>query len=211
MHIIYINFNQHIISIKNNQQIDDYSSVNLNTDYKYLMIYPNDNSYLQILNNYNTVLKDRNIITDYEINLLSNKTNTDSNIINVLFYYKSSTDFGVNVVKNINTNIVFINYYDKPLEYSKNICMNPTDYVFKGRCYDKCLDGYTSFGLSCILNDNVNQINTMFNPDSNFCKEVCASSEDNVSKYDPIFQKACWCKSMSCDNCNKSNSNKCNC
>ena len=211
LHIISINLNQHIIYKKNNKDVDDYSSINLNTEYKYLMIYPNDDSYLTILNKYNNILKDRNIITDYEINVLYDKTNNDKNISNILFYHKSDTDFGVNIVKRISTNVVFINYYEKPLEYSKSICMNPNDYVFKGRCYDKCLDGYTSIGLSCILNDNINQINTMFNPDSNFCKEVCASSNENVSNYDSIFQKACWCKSMSCDNCNVSNSDKCNC
>jgi len=89
--------------------------------------------------------------------------------------------------------------------------MNPHDYVFKGRCYDSCPSGYTSFGLSCILNDNVNEINNMFNPDSDFCKEVCASSQNNVSNYNPIFQKTCWCSSMNCDICKDSNNDKCNC
>jgi hypothetical protein len=36
-------------------------------------------------------------------------------------------------------------------------------------------------------------------------------NEDNVSNYDLLFQKACWCKTMLCDKCNYDNSDNCNC
>jgi len=119
LHIISIQLNQHIISKQNNKDVDDFSSINFNTDYKYLMIYQNDNSYSKILKNYNLLLKDRNIVTDYEIDTLSSKIKDDKYIKYVLIYHKTDTDFGISLVKKLNTELVFINYYDKSTEYSK--------------------------------------------------------------------------------------------
>jgi hypothetical protein len=70
------------------------------------MIYQNDNSYSKILNNYNLLLKDRNIVTDYEIETLSDKIKDDKYIIYVLIYHKNDTDFGISLVKKINTELV---------------------------------------------------------------------------------------------------------
>jgi len=82
-----------------------------------------------------------------------------------------------------------------------------------GRCYSNCPKKYVNLGLACVLDDEKNsyQINKLFNPESNFCTQVCTSSNSNLGNYDPILQQACWCDSVSCSRCGEFSISKCNC
>ena len=111
---------------------------------------------------------------------------------------------------------VIINYFDTtpantniPFSYYKNMCPDPANnYYFKGRCYDNCPNGYESMGLGCILSS---QKDKLFNPDSNFCNQVCSASNNDLNSFDSVIQKACWCKSMSCDKCGEYSIDNCKC
>lgn len=190
---------------------------------------------IEKINIYADTLKKRNMISDYQINELINKLyNIEKNNIQyILIYHKSnnitenndmlndsirppstrivSDTYGFSLVKRIESNLVFINYLEIPLNYYKNLCDDTSNYVFKGRCYNKCPKGYIDIGLSCIINDKLSDVISLFNPDSNYCKEICKTSDEDISVYDPIIQKACWCKSMKCDKCSEYNIKECNC
>jgi hypothetical protein len=170
---------------------------------------------LDTVNKYGEVLIKRNIISTYKLNELVTKINnlTSENIQYILTYHTvgNPDTFGFSLVKRINNNLVFMNYFDTPLTYYKNLCNNITDYSFKGRCYNKCPNDYIGIGLTCVLKDNISEINLSFDPDSNYCKQVCKSSLEDVSAYDPIIQKSCWCKSMKCDKCSEYSISNCNC
>jgi arginyl-tRNA--protein-N-Asp/Glu arginylyltransferase len=104
-----------------------------------------------------------------------------------------------------------MNYFDTPLQYYKNLCNDITNYAYKGRCYNKCPDDYIGVGLNCVLKDNISQINSFFDPNSNYCNQVCTASMEDISAYDPIIQKSCWCKSIGCDKCSDYSISNCNC
>lgn len=226
--IITIQFNQSITYLDStNNPVVTKTTTNINTEYTYLIIYPYITSTLSKndfitpiinkINIYGDTLKKRKMITDYQINELKNKVNTidTSTIQYILIYHttKENSDdtFGFSLVKRIDTNLVFINYFEIPLTYYKNVCNDSTNYVFKGRCYNSCPKGYVDIGLSCIQNDDVSDIIALFDPDSSYCKQICKTSDDDVSAYDPMIQKACWCKSMNCDKCSEYNIKECNC
>lgn len=227
--IVNVQFNEIITWYDtNNIEHNDKTSKNINTMYDYLII----NSYIDyklnntnytgfitpIINKINTFgnyLKIRNLIDDHRIeDLLEKINNLDShNISYVNYYYNESTyDFGIQLVKKINGNLIFINYFDMtpsddktPFSYYKNICNN---YAFKGRCYSDCPNGYSSMGLACVLDSKKDNL---FDPDSNFCNQVCNVSETDIRNFDPILQKACWCKSISCDKCGEFSIDNCTC
>jgi len=232
--IITIQFNQTISYLNNTKNpVINKTTTNINTQYNYLMIYPYINTNLSLndfitpiiqkINIYGDLLKKRKIITDYQLNELINKLYTleINNIQYVLIYHNSNNKglngeqlpdtFGFSLVKRVDANIIFINYFDVPLIYYKNLCEDPSNYVFKGRCYNSCPKGYVDIGLSCIQNDNAPEVISLFNPDSPYCKDICKTSDEDVSVYDPIIQKACWCKSMKCEKCSEFNIKECNC
>ena len=141
-----------------------------------------------------------------------NKYLRDSVVGNIYIHCQCGINrSGFSLVKRINTNLVFINYFEIPLKYYKNLCDDQSNYVFKGRCYSACPSGYVDIGLSCIQTDASSDVISLFDPDSNYCKQICKTSDDDVSVYDPIIQKACWCKSMKCDKCSEYNIKECNC
>jgi hypothetical protein len=191
---------------------------------------------IEKINIYGDTLKKRNMITDYQINELINKLyNLEKNNIQyVLIYHKSNNisknnnisstnniktpsngiindTYGFSLVKRINSNIIFINYFEIPINYYKNLCDDSSNYVFKGRCYSNCPKEYIDIGLSCIKSDNVSDVISLFDPNSNYCKQICKTSDEDISVYDPIIQKACWCKSMKCDKCSEYSIKECNC
>jgi hypothetical protein len=226
--VITIQFNQTISYLDTTKNpVVTKTTTNINTEYTYLIIYPYVTSTLSKtdfitpiiskINMYGNTLKKRKIVTEYQVNELIHKLNTidTSTIQYILIYHttnKNSDDtFGFSLVKRIDTNLVFINYFEIPLRYYKNVCDDSTNYVFKGRCYTTCPKGYVDIGLSCIQNDNAPDVISLFDPDSNYCKQICKTSDDDVSVYDPIIQKACWCKSMKCDKCSEYNIKECNC
>jgi hypothetical protein len=226
--VITIQFNQTISYLDTtNNPVVTKTTTNINTEYTYLMIYPYVTSTLNKMdfinpiiskiNMYGDTLKKRKIVTEYQVNELIHKLNTidTSTIQYVLIYHtineNADDTFGFSLVKRINTNLVFINYFEIPLKYYKNLCDDQSNYVFKGRCYSACPSGYVDIGLSCIQTDASSDVISLFDPDSNYCKQICKTSDDDVSVYDPIIQKACWCKSMKCDKCSEYNIKECNC
>ena len=212
-------FNPYLILSSYNLQTNN-TSTNINTKYDYYII----NSYIDNkinfiphminkINMYGNYLKSRELINDYILEDLIDKIN---NIDNNNILYVNFFNFGIEIVKRINNNLVFINYFDTtpantniPFSYYTNMCPDPAnnDY-FKGRCYDNCPKGYESMGLGCILSSKKDKL---FNPDSNFCNQVCSASNNDLSSFDSVIQKACWCKSMSCDKCGEYSIDNCKC
>jgi hypothetical protein len=219
--IINIQFNEIITWYDSNNNLQtNNTSTNINTKYDYYII----NSYIdnkinfipQMINKINmfgNYLKSRELITDYILEDLIDKIN---NIDNNNILYVNFFNFGIEIVKRINNNLVFINYFDTtpansniPFSYYKNMCPDPANnYYFKGRCYDNCPNGYESIGLGCILSSKKDKL---FNPDSNFCNQVCSASNNDLSSFDSVIQKSCWCKSMSCDKCGEYSIDNCKC
>ena len=227
--IVNVQFNE-IITWYDTDNIEhnDKITKNINTMYDYLVI----NSYVDYklnntnytgfitpiinkINTYGNYLKIRKLIDDYHLeDLLEKINNLDShNILYVNYYYNESTfDFGIQLVKRVNGNLIFMNYFDVvlsdnniPFSYYKNIC---SDFAYKGRCYSNCPNGYSSMGLVCVHNSKKD---SLFDPDSNYCKQVCDVSETDIRNFDPILQKACWCKSMSCNKCSEFSIGNCTC
>ena len=219
--IISINFNQTVTYTINNQQMVTTKTTNINTQYTYLFInsyinYMNQhtdnsgfiNSILNTVNTYSVELMKRNLINDYQLNEFTKKINNidNENLQYILIYHNEGT-FGFILVKRIDGNLVFLNYLDSSFNYYKNICDDITQYNFKGRCYAACPTDYINTGLTCVLKNQ----DSLFNPDSDYCRQVCNTSNDDTSVYDPIIQKACWCKSVKCDDCINNNIENCNC
>jgi hypothetical protein len=233
--IVNIQFNETISYLDNNKNWQsNYTSNNINTKYDYFII----NSYLydkenNAVNNFitnitNTVkifgsaLKSRQLIDDYDIYELEEKIKNINthNILYVNYYLKTKIDdevrFGIQLVKRVNDKIIFMNYFDikDDFKYYKNMCPNPaTQSFYKGRCYENCPNNYYNIGLSCVLNDETNshEVNKLFNPESNFCKQLCARSNDDISRYETIMQQACWCDTVSCNKCGDFSVGQCNC
>jgi hypothetical protein len=224
--IINIQFNQTIsYHDSNNEWQNNTSSININTKYDYLII----NSYIDakienstsdfISNVTNTVkiygnaLKSRQIIDNYDIDTLLEKI---KNIETHNILYVNYTVNGIQLVKKIDGNLVFIDYFDVKdnFNYYKNMCPDPANnFFYKGRCYSSCPKNYSPLGLTCVLNNEIdtNQINKLFDPDSNFCKQLCERSIDDISRYEQIMQQACWCNTMSCNKCGEYSIGQCNC
>jgi hypothetical protein len=232
--IVSVIFNQTITYLDtNNKEVNVKTTKNINTTYTYLLIssyinykYQNGTTLLAnfinpILNNvniYGQLLIKRNIITQYQLDEIIRKINNieAENLQYILVYHTVGENnipdtFGFSLVKRVNNNLIFMNYFDTPLQYYKNLCDNTTNYAYKGRCYDKCPDNYISIGLNCVLKDNISQVNSFFDPTSNYCNQVCTASLKDISAYDPIIQKSCWCKSIGCDKCSEYSISNCNC
>jgi len=202
------------------------TSKNINTLYDYLIVYSFNNIYpstiteiINTINAYGSYLKSRNLVNDYHIDELVNKINNykENNILYLNYYFVNNPlDFGIQLVKRVDGNLITVNYFDtNPIDentsfsYYKNICPDPANHLaFKGRCYSKCPAGYSNFGLACINDSNIDML---FNPDSNYCTQVCNSSDIDIRNYDPVLQQACWCKSMSCDKCGEFSIDQCKC
>jgi hypothetical protein len=232
--IVSVIFNQTITYLDtNNKEVNVKTTKNINTTYTYLLIssyinhkYQNGTTLIAnfinpILNNvniYGQLLIKRNIITQYQLDEIIRKINNieAENLQYILVYHTVGENnipdtFGFSLVKRVNNNLIFMNYFDTPLQYYKNLCDNTTNYAYKGRCYDKCPDNYISIGLNCVLKDNISQVNSFFDPTSNYCNQVCTASLKDISAYDPIIQKSCWCKSIGCDKCSEYSISNCNC
>ena len=164
-------------------------------------------------------MKSRSLISDYLIDDLIDKINNlkKHNILYVNFYYVTDPyDFGIELIKRVNGQLISIKYFDLkfvddnvPFSYYKNICPDPANNLaFKGRCYSKCPNGYSSMGLACVLDS---EKNNSFNPGSNYCNQVCSASNTDLRNFDPVLQQACWCKSASCDKCGEFSINNCKC
>jgi hypothetical protein len=174
---------------------------------------------VNMINMYGNYLKSRQLIDSYDINSLIDIINKidSQKILYVNYYFTNdpkTPDFGIQLVKRDQGNLLFMNYFDNTFIYYKNICPDPANnYFYKGRCYTKCPNGYSSLGLACVLDNEkeTNQINNLFNPESDFCTQVCNASNNNVSNFDQNIQKACWCKSLTCDKCKDFSIDKCNC
>jgi hypothetical protein len=234
--IVNIQFNETISYLDDNKWQSNNSSKNINTKYDYLII----NSYVDakkegmssdfITNITNTVkiygnaLKSRQLIDEYDIHGLEEKIKNINthNILYVNYYLSKKSDdkenpkFGIQLVKNVNGTIIYMNYFDikDDFKYYKNMCPDPAnDFFYKGRCYSNCPKNYSNIGLSCVLNDETNtrEVNRLFNPDSNFCKQLCARSNDDISRYEAVMQQACWCETMSCNKCGEFSIGQCNC
>lgn len=225
--IVNIQFNE-IISWFDSDNIlqNNKTTININTQYDYLII----NSCADIsdtlvssidntINTYGNYLKIRNLVTDYHITSLLDKIKnlSQNNILYVNYYYNISThDIGIQLVKRIDGNLVFINYFDTtpadpnvPFSYYKNICPNTVNNInYMGRCYSDCPSGYSGLGLSCVNNS---MKNSLFYPNSNFCSQVCSVSDTDIRNFDPVLQKACWCNSVQCDKCNEFSIGQCKC
>jgi len=223
--ILNIQFNQNLIyTDSNNKEQNDFTSKNIMIKYDYLIINSvldsNISLILPSINKYNSLLKSRQLIDDYDINDVINKINnaTYNGILYVNFYYKLNgsdyPDFGFELVKRVSGNLIFMNYYDTSFIYFKNMCPDPANnFFYKGRCYSKCPVGYNSLGLACVLDSEKTtfQINKLFSPESDFCNQVCSNSSQNVNATDQIIQQACWCKTQSCDKCSEFGIKNCNC
>lgn len=236
--IVSVIFNQTITYLDaSNREVNIKTSRNINTTYTYLLIssyinykYQNNstngstnisnfiNPILNNINVYGQLLIKRNIITQYQLDEIITKINNidSENIQYILVYHtvgqnNNPDTFGFSLVKRINNNLVFMNYFDTSLQYYKNLCDDISNYAYKGRCYNKCPDNYIGIGLNCILKDNNSQINSFFDPSSNYCNQVCNASIKDISAYDPIIQKSCWCKSIGCDKCSEYSISNCNC
>jgi hypothetical protein len=233
--ILTIQFNQ-IISSDNSF---NKSSVNINSKYDYFIpnsyvdfkLKSSDNSkfiepIVQVVKKYGNALKSRQLIDDYDIDQLLEKVNNMDkyNILYVNFFLLSSKQnpdipFGIQLVKREDGKLIYINYFDiknqtNTVNYVKNMCPDPANnFFYKGRCYLNCPKDYTNFGLACILDNEKNsfKVNNLFDPESNFCKQICTSSKSNLSNYDQVLQQACWCDSMTCSRCNEFSIGNCNC
>lgn len=232
--IVSVIFNQTITYLDtNNKEVNIQTTTNINTTYTYLLIssyinfkYQNSSSgpanfinpILSNVNIYGQLLIKRNIITQYQLDEIITKINNiDKEKLEYILVYhtvgKNNTPdtFGFSLVKRINNNLIFMNYFDTSLQYFKNLCENELQYAYKGRCYNTCPDNYIGIGLNCVLKDNVSQINSFYDPTSNYCNQVCTASLKDISAYDPIIQKSCWCKSVGCDKCSEYSISNCNC
>jgi hypothetical protein len=232
--IIYTSDKKNIVNIKFNQTISYYDSnnnlqnntisININTKYDYIII----NSYidaklqdstLNFIDNvsntikiYGSALKSRQLIDDYDIDDLVEKIkNIETNNILYVNYLLN----GIQLVKRVNGDLVFIDYFELVnFNYYKNMCPDPANnFFYKGRCYSNCPKNYSNIGLTCVLNDetNTHEINKLFDPDSNFCKQLCERSYDDISRHEQIMQQACWCETMSCNKCGEFSIGQCNC
>jgi len=225
--IINIRFNQIITWYdSNNKEHNDVTINNIHTKSDFLIINScnniNDKSISSIVNKiniYGNHLKSRNLITNYLIDDLVDKVNNfkKHNILYINFYYITDPfDFGIELVKRVNGKLIYINYFDLkyvddnvPFSYYKSICPDPVNnLLYKSRCYSKCPDGYSSMGLACVLDS---EKNNSFNPGSNYCNQVCNASNSDLRNFDPVLQKACWCKSASCDKCGEFSIGECGC
>lgn len=232
--IVNIQFNQTITWYdSNNIERNEITTNNINTQYDYLIINSCNNisknalaSIINTINTYGSYLKSRNLINDYQIDDLLDKINNlqknDILYVNYFFNKASNNDdvsmknTGIQLVKRINGNLININYFDVtpidnnvPFSYYKNICQDPpNNLAFKGRCYSDCPNGYSSIGLACINNSKKD---LLFNPDSNYCSQVCNASDTDIRNFDPVLQQACWCKSASCNKCGEFSIDKCKC
>ncbi len=213
--VINVEFIHKVTYLNEDKLVFDTIKKNAMKNYNYLQIFPllsttnKENLITKITDlivEYGNKLITRNIITNYELNYLLEKLN-DNKLLYVLNYYTNENDYGFILVKKIDQKLIFIKYFEVPFSYTQNLCPNDT-LPYKGRCYDNCLDGYTAIGLSCIKNEEMDK---NFNPDSNYCKQVCKESNRNIGLYDPIIQKACWCESLKCDKCRDFSVNECNC
>lgn len=225
--IVNVQFNETITWYDSNNilQITN-TTKNINTQYDYLIINschnisPSTiNSIINTVNKYGSYLKSRNLIDDHFIDELLDKISNTSqnNILYINYYFINNTyDTGIQLVKRINGNLITMNYFDitasdqdKPFSYYKNICPVPANNLaFKGRCYSECPTGYSSIGLACVLDSKKNNL---FNPDSNYCTQVCNASDTDIRNFDPVLQQACWCKSSSCDKCGEFSIGQCKC
>ena len=224
--IVNIKFNQTIsYHDSNNEWKNNTTSVNINTKYDYLIINSYVDAKLQnstsdfITNVSNTVkvygnaLKSRQMIDEYDINRLLEKIK-NINTHNIL--YVNYTVNGIQLVKKTDGNLVFIDYFDLHDDYNyyKNMCPDPANnFFYRGRCYSSCPKNYSAIGLTCVLNSetDTHEINKLFDPDSNFCKQLCERSYDDISRYEQVMQQACWCNTMSCDKCGEYSIGQCNC
>lgn len=226
-YVLNIRFNQIITWYdSNNEAHNNISIYNVNNKFDFLIIYPSKNidstsvNYIiSKINMYASYLKSRNLITDALVSELLDKINNleKDNILYVNFYYNTDPyDFGIELVKIIDGELIFIKYFDLkfadpnyPFSYYKNMCPDPAkNMTFNGRCYSDCPSGYSNMGLACILDS---EKNNLFNPDGNYCKQVCNASELDIRNFDPVIQEACWCKSATCDKCGEFSIEKCNC
>jgi hypothetical protein len=232
--IIYTSDMKNIVNIQFNQTISYYDSknilqnntisTNINTKYDYLIInsYVDaklQNSISDFIDNidntikiYGNALKSRQLIDDYDIDdLLEKINNIEKNNILYVNYLLN----GIQLVKRVDGNLVFIDYFElKDFNYYKNMCPDPANnFFYKGRCYSNCPKNYSNLGLTCVLDNEKNtyEINKLFDPDSNFCKQLCLRSYDDISRYEQIMQQACWCESMSCNKCGEFSIGQCNC
>lgn len=225
--IINIQFNETMswYDSDNNLQTNN-TSKNINTLYDYLIIYSCNNistSTINLIINtvrmYGSYLKSRNLINDYLIDELVDKiTNYEqNNILYINYYYTDDPyDTGIQLIKRVDGNLISMNYFDinavdpnVPYSYYKNICPNPLSEIsYKGRCYSECPNGYSSIGLACILDSKKD---LLFNPDSNYCSQVCNASNTDIRNFDPVLQQACWCKSATCDKCGEFSIDHCKC
>jgi hypothetical protein len=233
INVLNIRFNQIITWYdSNNVEHNDVSTININTKCHYLMIYScrdKDDSFrdkddslikstIEKINQYGSYLISRNLISEYDLNDLLDKVSNISkhNILYINWYMNDPVDFNIELVKRINGDLIFMNYFDLkpadpkvPFSYYKNICPDPVNNTpYMGRCYSKCPKGYTSLGLSCVLDKDRDKL---FNPDSNFCTQVCNASYTDLSNFDQILQQGCWCKSAYCNKCSEFSIGKCNC
>jgi len=225
--IVGIQFNETITWYDSNNNLQTTNTTkNINTQYDYLIINSCNNisnstitSIINTVNKYGSYLKSRNLIDDYNIDDLINKINNfnQNNILYINYYFNNNAyDTGIQLVKRVNGNLITMNYFDvtpvdpeKPFSYYKNICPDPANNLtFKGRCYADCPTGYSSIGLACVLDSKKNNL---FNPDSNYCTQVCNASDADIRNYDPVLQQACWCKSASCDKCGEFSIGQCKC
>jgi hypothetical protein len=225
--IINVQFNEIITWYDSNNNLQTINTTkNINKQYDFLIINSCNNiskntitSIINTINTYGSYLKSRNLINDYHIDELINKINNyqQNNLLYINYYFTSNPlDMVLQLVKKVNGNLITMNYFDitpvnndSPFSYYKNICPDTgNNIVFKGRCYADCPVGYSSFGLSCIL-DSKKDI--LFNPDSNYCTQVCNASETDIRNFDPVLQQACWCKSASCDKCGEFSIDQCKC
>ena len=217
--IVNIKFNQTLSYFdSNNVYKSEITSTNINTgNYDYFIINSiadsgNTTDFISPIKIYGNALKSRQLIDDVDINALLDKINNiKSNNILYINYFVG----GIQLVKRVSGQLIFMNYFEIPnFDYYKNMCPDPAnDFFYKGRCYSKCPSGYTNLGLTCVLNNEANsyEINKLFDPSSNFCKQLCERSYDDISKYEQVMQQACWCESMSCNKCGEYSIGQCNC
>jgi len=217
--IVNIKFNQTLSYFNsNNVYKSEITSTNINTgNYDYFIINSiadsgNTTDFISPIKIYGNALKSRQLIDDVDINALLDKINNiKSNNILYINYFVG----GIQLVKRVSGQLISMNYFEIPnFNYYKNMCPDPAnDFYYKGRCYSKCPSGYTNLGLTCVLNNEANsyEINKLFDPSSNFCKQLCERSYDDISKYEQVMQQACWCESMSCNKCGEYSIGQCNC
>jgi hypothetical protein len=227
--IVNIQFNDTISYLDDNQIWQtNYTSNNINTKYDLFVINSakdNDamSSVLSMVKMYGNALKSRQMIDDFDIDVLVEKIKNIKtyNTLYVNYYLiknnsSVSPRFGIQLVKRVDSKLIFVNYYDvkDDFNYYKNMCPDPANnFFYKGRCYANCPKNYSNLGLTCVLNNEIDshEINKLFAPDSNFCKQICERSNDDISRYDSVMQQACWCDTMSCQKCGEFSIGSCNC